>query len=129
MKKCILLLAVLSSFFLGISAMEESKLQRAQSSKRMNLMKNIWLVESTAKSDVHRAFALLSVPKININYQDRFGRTVLHYAALNGLFELAEELLRMNADTSIKDDEGNTAAMLAEKEKEREIARLIAQAQ
>ena len=129
MKKCILLLTVLSSFFLGISAMEQTALHRAQSSKHMHLEKNKWLLESAATANVHRALALLSVPNINVNYLDRFDRTALHYAALNGLYELAEELLRMGAKTSIKDDEGNTASKLADKAGYRAIVLLIERAQ
>ena len=140
MQKCILLLTVLCSFFLGLSAIaeqpsqeeqplqEEKPLQRAQSALLIMRMKDAWLVQSAAESNVDRAMTLLSLPKINVDFQDGTGRTALHYAAINDLYDLAETLLGMEADTSIEDNEGDTAQTLAQKEHHSKVAKLIGQA-
>ncbi len=124
MKKCILLLTVLSSFFLGLSAMEEPQEHKAPSVLLMMRMRNAWFVQSVAKSKITTATTLLSFG-INVNFQDGTGRTALHYAAVNDLYDLAEILLNMGADTSIEDNEENTAFMLAQKAGRSRVALLI----
>ncbi|KAH8902032.1 ankyrin [Coniochaeta sp. PMI_546] len=50
----------------------------------------------------------LDVHKANIDRQDAFGRTALHYAASTKLVGLAAHLIRKGADVSLADDEGRT---------------------
>ncbi|CDW86211.1 histone deacetylase [Stylonychia lemnae] len=47
-------------------------------------------------------------PRINIDKQDRLGRTILHLSAMHGLDELAQILLERNADLNVEDLDGHS---------------------
>jgi ankyrin repeat protein len=53
----------------------------------------------------------------NINKQDKYGRTALHYAAVHGWSRLVEYLVNAGADWSIEDQRGDTALKFALREK------------
>jgi len=57
--------------------------------------------------------ALLGVPTVSINVQNKLGDTALHNAAWKGRADIVEELLRKNADKSIKNNEKNMPYNLA----------------
>ena len=56
---------------------------------------------------------LLAVEGINVNTQDHFGYTALHLATQISRTDIIEALLDADADPTIKNDEGETAANLA----------------
>ena len=51
--------------------------------------------------------------KVDINIQDREGKTGLHYAAIKKYNKLAKELLELGADVDCKDNQGKTALIYA----------------
>lgn len=51
---------------------------------------------------------LLTKEKINVNGQDEFGRTALHYAVQGDLTEVIEILMEFKADVNVKSNTGNT---------------------
>ncbi|KAJ6781910.1 hypothetical protein PWT90_09879 [Aphanocladium album] len=57
---------------------------------------------------VRTAQMLADVAKVQINQQDEYGRTALHYACKLKRVELIEALLALGADMSIKDNNGRT---------------------
>ncbi|HRX15068.1 MAG TPA: ankyrin repeat domain-containing protein [Spirochaetota bacterium] len=57
---------------------------------------------------------LLATGKIDVNYQEKRGYTVLHYAAWFGHPEICDYLIRHGADKNVKSKKGETALMLAE---------------
>jgi ankyrin repeat protein len=60
---------------------------------------------------------LLKVLVSDINKQDKYGRTALHYAAVHVLQELVEYLVNAGADWSLKDQRGDTALEYALRER------------
>ena len=54
-------------------------------------------------------------PVAVLNAKDRFGRTPLHWAVINGHGDLVSALLAFGADGTAKDDEGETALQMAER--------------
>ena len=60
---------------------------------------------------------LLKVLVPDINKQDKYGRTALHYAAVHVLPTLVELLVNAEADWSIEDQRGDTALEFALREK------------
>ena len=65
------------------------------------------------KYDNDQDFSLLLENGVNVNVQDKYGRSPLIWAALKGNTGLVEVLLANNASVDIQDQEGNTALMLA----------------
>ena len=134
MKKYILLL-ILSSFFFGLSAMEKQLSQEKQPTQSIQSvllvmrLRNAAFVQSVAQSNINRTLTLLSLGTININFQDGTGRTGLHYAARNNIYNLTEMLFHMGADPAIKDNAGDTAGTLAQKEGLRDLALFLERAQ
>lgn len=63
----------------------------------------------------------------NINFQDDKGFTALHYAVNRG-YTLAQvtDLLKLGADASIKDNDGESAISLATSQKRTKLAELLA---
>jgi cytohesin len=51
---------------------------------------------------------------VDVNKQDRYGMTPLHYAALNGKQEAAQCLLQHGADPRIKNSWGQSVSDIAE---------------
>ncbi len=51
---------------------------------------------------------LASLPQENIDAQDNFGMTALHWAAARNDEQTVNELLKRNADVNIRDNDGNT---------------------
>jgi ankyrin repeat protein len=45
---------------------------------------------------------------VNVNHQDDFGRTALHYAIMNGNITMMEMLIEAGADPNIRDENGRT---------------------
>ncbi|CAB3983841.1 Ankyrin repeat domain-containing 50 [Paramuricea clavata] len=62
---------------------------------------------------------LLKVLVSDINKQDKYGRTALHYAAVHGLPKVVGYLVNAGADWSMKDQRGDTALEFALREKSR----------
>ncbi|KAL4879314.1 hypothetical protein BJY04DRAFT_220170 [Aspergillus karnatakaensis] len=60
-----------------------------------------------------RCYTTLIGHEIDVNLQDKNGRTALQDAALGGLLPEVKYLLRLGADISIQDTNGHTAAQLA----------------
>ena len=60
---------------------------------------------------------LVKVLSLQINKQDKYGRTALHYAAVHGLPDIVEYLVNAGADWSIKDQTSSTAMEFALKER------------
>ena len=56
---------------------------------------------------------LTALEHLDINAQDRMGRTILHYAALDGAIVTAKYLLQREADPEICDADGNNVFQLA----------------
>ena len=63
--------------------------------------------------------------KIDVNAQDEFGFTALHYAAYSGLGKCVEYLLTHGADPFIETNEGLTACDLAIKENHQNTAHFL----
>ena len=51
----------------------------------------------------------------DINQRDRNGRTLLHFAALDGDIYRVRDLLALNADPSIRDNDGNRPQQVTNK--------------
>lgn len=64
--------------------------------------------------DINSVKSLLATGKIDINYQEKRGYTVLHYAAWFGHPGICEYLISHGADKSVKSNKGETALMLAD---------------
>ena len=60
---------------------------------------------------------LIKVLTSQINKQDKYGRTALHYAAVHVLPDIVEYLVNAGADWSIKDQTGSTAMEFALQER------------
>ncbi|WP_257264172.1 ankyrin repeat domain-containing protein [Endozoicomonas sp. ONNA2] len=95
---------------------------------------------ATQEMPAHRHSLLVDLienGKVEINAQDKEGRTALHIAANQGRIEIVRELLKRGADFNIQDNEGMTAydhcsdrsglffKMLKIREKEREQVCLL----
>lgn len=53
-------------------------------------------------------------PRINLEHQDKFGDTVLHFAARDGQLEVCDFLMKKNKKLArIKNQEGKTALSYA----------------
>ena len=72
--------------------------------------------------------ALLSSPNVDVNAVDEHGNTPLIEAARLGHDKVATALLIAHADTSIKNDEGKTALMLAAEGRHEETVRVLTEA-
>src|SRR5437773_11397177 len=69
--------------------------------------------------------ALLASPNVDVNAIDEHGNTPLIEAARLGHDKIATALLIAHADTSIKNDEGKTALMLAAEGRHDETVRVL----
>jgi ankyrin repeat protein len=70
-----------------------------------------------------------SLQRIDPDRRDRFGRTALIYAALNGRSDLAEQLLRINASVGLKDNYGKTALDYARRSGNKAIVQVLTRPQ
>ena len=57
----------------------------------------------------------------DVNVACRWGFRALHWAAENGHVATVEVLLKAGADRNVKNDEGETPAMLAEKKEKQDV--------
>mmetsp|Transcript_54471 Transcript_54471/g.129837 ORF Transcript_54471/g.129837 Transcript_54471/m.129837 type:complete len:246 (-) Transcript_54471:65-802(-) len=73
------------------------------------------------------ACAILATPQAmrHVNVRDESGATPLMFAADAGDEEVCEWLLAAGADTTLKDDDGDTAAVWAEKRGHHHLAQLL----
>ena len=80
------------------------------------IMMNVKLGE-TGRTQLHHCarkglttsvIRLLSIRNINVNVKDVYGGTPLHYAAINGHFEITRLLIQNGADVNVKKNDGNT---------------------
>lgn len=72
--------------------------------------------------------ALLASPNVDVNAVDEHGNTPLIEAARLGHDKVATALLIARADTSIKNNEGKTALMLAAEGRHDETVRVLTEA-
>ena len=85
------------------------------------------MVVTQRKADLRIALVkyLLSLG-VDVNARDHWARrTVLHMAAIRGYKEVAKLLLQAGADVRVPDMMGQTAAEVARRQKEYELARLL----
>lgn len=61
----------------------------------------------------------------DINTNDKYGRTALHYAVISGRLAVAKLLIAKGADVNAKDDDGQTPLHWAEKQNNPEMIRLF----
>ena len=62
---------------------------------------------------------------IDINYQNKDGRTLLMAAAMHGVIELVQIYIDYGADLNVQDNDGQTALMLASLNDELEVVQLL----
>lgn len=71
------------------------------------------LLEAIAARDMAQSQGLL-MAQVDVNsHRDRFGRTALHLAALQGIVGLSRMLVNHGADVDVQEGVGNTALHLA----------------
>ena len=75
--------------------------------------------------DVTEVLRLVYVRGHNINVQDNYGNTPLHYACLHRKKYIVETLVSVEADESITNDERETPAQLAERYGHIELLKLL----
>src|SRR5262249_977352 len=73
--------------------------------------------------------AILASPKVDVNGRDEHGNTALIEAARLGHDKVVTELLLAHADPTLKNDQGQTALMLATEGKHDDTARVLMEAQ
>jgi len=71
------------------------------------------LADATSNEPVEIVSDLFDAVHPAVNARDAFGRTALHYAALNGAIVTAKYLLQRGADANIEDKDGNDVFQLA----------------
>lgn len=82
-------------------------------------------LHTTASAGLASAVAGLANAGANINATDKAGRTPLHYAIAAGFEATCRELLRLNADSSLKAGDGVSAAELGRASKNSAIKKLF----
>ena len=93
------------------------------------------IASPTAEALVNAAFDdnLLRLPALldegmDVNQQDEYGSTALHWAAQHGNVDMVNALLFRGADVRLKDNGGEDAVYLATDNGHSEIVRLLNQA-
>ncbi|CAJ1360115.1 unnamed protein product, partial [Effrenium voratum] len=87
------------------------------------------LLEAIATRDMSRSQGLL-MAKVDVNaVQDRYGRSALHLAALQGVVGLCRMLVSHGADTDTQDGAGNTALHVAVMNWQNLMIRILVEAQ
>jgi len=86
---------------------------------------NTALMMAAPKKNTEIINLLLEHPNININIQNKLGRTALMLTATQGTTENLMNILRKNPDTDIKNNDGNTALMMATKAKKYNIINIL----
>lgn len=80
------------------------------------------LTVASYKGDLKLVEFLLAQPGIKLDEIDHDGRTALIWAAENGYFEIVKRLIAAGADLAIKNVNGETALVVAEKNLEKQKA-------
>jgi len=75
--------------------------------------------------DQDLALKLALIPQVNKDKKGPVGRTVLHWAAANGLAELTSGLVKAGADTTIRDNNGQTALEIAQEHQNEVIVSIL----
>jgi ankyrin repeat protein len=83
------------------------------------------LMGATFKGELSIAKLLLDQPCSKVDDRNRDGQTAAMYAALAGNRQLVDMLRKRGANLNLKDDAGNTAAVLARQQGADELAREI----
>ncbi len=85
------------------------------------------LILATRVLDYSSVSLLLQFENTEVNAQDQFGRTALHYACILGQIDIADLLLGRHADANIKDSRGYTPLhyLVAKKEIRKVTARFV----
>lgn len=88
--------------------------------------RNTPLIIAAKKHKEEFALKLCELTDVDVNYQDAEGRTVLHWAAANGLNSLLRTLLtESELDFAACDQNGETPMLLAAKNKQSESVKLL----
>lgn len=88
--------------------------------RRKSLLHHAWIF--AGKEILH---LLLNINSRMINHQDKFGKTILMYAAEKGDNSLVERLIELQADVNLKDNLGDTALRKALEQTNIEIVNLL----
>ena len=84
------------------------------------------LNKNNAQQFLLEALRILFLYKANFTQQDGGGKTLLHYAAKNGYFEVVRYLVEeIKIDTQVKDKQGETAIFLAARETQEDIFKYL----
>ena len=83
------------------------------------------LLHDRAASGNHKIVHMYAGQGIDVNVQDRMGRTPLHYAAHNGMLETTKILIKAGTTLDLKDKEGQTAEDLANANDHSDIVELL----
>ena len=78
--------------------------------------------------DEKRLVAVMMLTKVlmsDINKQDKYGRTALHYATVQVLSDIVKYLIKAGADRTVKDKRGDTALEYALRERPYRFSRLL----
>lgn len=88
-------------------------------------MRNLLPSYYAMQGDEQLAVKTAQLPAVTVNVKGIDGRTALHWAAQKGYAELAQALLAKGADTTIKDDAGETPLEVAQNNDQAVIASLL----
>lgn len=88
------------------------------------------LIAAAAMSEIDQVRNLINEDRVNVNMQDNYGKTALHYACIcceNKNYDIINLLLSFNIDTNIEDESGKTALDIALELKKLDVVDFILQ--